>query len=130
MLTRFWWAIVMLVGFAACNSEPVPVTSTDASYVDRQLSIEVYHMFDTYNRLDSLLPNATVKLFDDPLDRDEDTDVVRIMTTDTTGKVTFHYLKTQVYYIRVEHPDFNTSINTQFNYPQGAVTAYEYYNFY
>ena len=119
-----------ILGLASCSKDnEVPTTSTDAPEINRRLVIEVSHVYDRQQRLDSLLPNVTVKLFQDPLDRDEDTDIVVTGVTDVSGKATFSYLKEKTYYVRVEHPDFQ-SIRTEFTYPKGAVTSYEYYDFY
>lgn len=125
----FTLLVIILMGFVACKSDPIPVSTTSADYVNRRLVVEVKHVYDRVNRLDSMLAKATVKLFDEPIDRDEDEDVVRILTTNETGTATFGYMKTQVYYIRVEHPDFEP-IDAQFDYKEGFVTAYEYYDFY
>lgn len=129
-MLRLAFLALACVCITACNSDPVPTTSTSAPDIDRQLIIEANHVYGPLTRSDSLLPNVTVKLFTDILDREEDEDVVRILTTDSTGRVTFRYLTSEkTYFLRIEHPDFETR-DEQFTYPKGAVTAYEFYDFY
>lgn len=122
-------ALALVLGLASCSDEEVPTTSTNAPNINRVLNITVSHIYyEQGYQQDSLVPDATVTLYETTDDRLNGTDELAARTTSTTGKVSFGYMNYQTYYLQVVHPDLGT-LNRQFTFPDGALTAFEYYDY-
>lgn len=119
----------IVVGFAACSADEVPVTSTNAPNLNRVLTVTISHIYDQQYRQDSLVSGATVVLYKTREDRADNAAALATSVTDTSGKVRFNYMEYETYYLQVTHANLG-KLNRQFTFPNGALNTFEYYDYY
>lgn len=110
ILTSAFTAL-MLYG---CDKEEIVENNNfnAADNYNRSVHVEVSHIYDLANGLDSMVNNASVLLF-------EDRDVFitygyadNYRITDSTGIVNFELLDKEYYWVRIIHPDLGELIDS------------------
>lgn len=112
---------------SACNDEPVDdPTFNGSDNLNRTIKFDVYHVYDFTPISDSLVPEASIKIYSvyEDLVLDYYPDASR--TTDSLGHAEINGLSEDYYYIKCTHPGLGTVIDSV-STPYGTTSFVELY---
>ncbi len=115
-------AVVTFV-FAGCETEPVDSTN-GSNQTDKQIEVSIRHFYENNGSIeDSALAGVEVILYETEDLRSFDLERQKIGQTDSTGKVLFHFLSLEYYFVRAWHPVFDF-LDDEVSTPDNAAKSF------